>query len=761
MLPAVPRYAVRRHDLTGLSAADERRAVQEIRDRMSHQVRQTDQWPLFEVRTTRTDRTLLLHLAIDLLICDYSSMRVLLAELHALCEGTAAADAPELTFRDYVLAARGARDGVRYQRDRDYWWARIDSLPPAPELPLRTDAPAAPPRFRRHGTRLTPPQWTELNRRAAAAGVTASGALLQSFAEVVGRWSAKPAFTLGLTLQNRLPLHEQVDRVIGDFSSTSLLAVDLAEGATLMDRTRAVQARLWDDMDHRLCSGVEVLREIARRRGRAEALMPVTFTSTVSGSGREEARPLLPGGELVHGISQTPQVWIDCQVMEDGGGLQAHWDVREGVFPDGVVEDMFSAFAELVRELAEGDAGWDAADPVRLPRAQRERLARANATRAPRALGPLHAEIVAQARRTPGRTAVITPELTLDYAELLRRAAAVSAALSDARDNPRRVRRHRHGQGVGADRRRARRAAGGRRVSAGRHHPAGPAPRRRCSRTPGCGPCSPSRGWPPACGLPDGTRTVAVDATAPAAEVPARAAGGPDDLAYVIYTSGSTGAPKGVMISHAAARNTVDDINSRFGVGAGDRVLGLAQLGFDLSVYDVFGPLSAGGAVVLPDPARRGDPTHWADLIERFGVTVWNSVPAQMQMLHEYLRTQPSVAAGRLRLALLSGDWIPVTLPDAVRRRVPGLRVVALGGATEAAIWSIHHPVTTVSPGQGSIPYGRPLANQTVRVLDPLLRDCPERVTGELYIGGARPGARLSGRRAAHRGALRQAPAQR
>ncbi|MFD7305242.1 amino acid adenylation domain-containing protein [Streptomyces pharetrae] len=736
VLPAVPRYAVRRHDLTGLSAADERRAVQEIRDRMSHQVRQTDQWPLFEVRTTRTDRTLLLHLAIDLLICDYSSMRVLLAELHALCEGTAAADAPELTFRDYVLAARGARDGVRYQRDRDYWWARIDSLPPAPELPLRTDAPAAPPRFRRHGTRLTPPQWTELNRRAAAAGVTASGALLQSFAEVVGRWSAKPAFTLGLTLQNRLPLHEQVDRVIGDFSSTSLLAVDLAEGATLMDRTRAVQARLWDDMDHRLCSGVEVLREIARRRGRAEALMPVTFTSTVSGSGRAEARPLLPGGELVHGISQTPQVWIDCQVMEDGGGLQAHWDVREGVFPDGVVEDMFSAFAELVRELAEGDAGWDAADPVRLPRAQRERLARANATRAPRALGPLHAEIVAQARRTPGRTAVITPELTLDYAELLRRAAAVSAALSDAGTTP--------GECVAIVMDKGWEqivAVLGVLLAGGAYLPVDttqPALRRDAMLADAGVRTVLTQSWlAPGLRLPDGTRTVAVDATAPAAEVPARAAGGPDDLAYVIYTSGSTGAPKGVMISHAAARNTVDDINSRFGVGAGDRVLGLAQLGFDLSVYDVFGPLSAGGAVVLPDPARRGDPTHWADLIERFGVTVWNSVPAQMQMLHEYLRTQPSVAAGRLRLALLSGDWIPVTLPDAVRRRVPGLRVVALGGATEAAIWSIHHPVTTVSPGQGSIPYGRPLANQTVRVLDPLLRDCPERVTGELYIGGA------------------------
>ncbi|MGQ4491360.1 amino acid adenylation domain-containing protein, partial [Streptomyces sp. SAS_281] len=211
----------------------------------------------------------------------------------------------------------------------------------------------------------------------------------------------------------------------------------------------------------------------------------------------------------------------------------------------------------------------------------------------------------------------------------------------------------------------------------------------------------------------------------------------PDDLAYVIYTSGSTGTPKGVMISHAAALNTIDDINTRFSVTPDDRVLGLAQLGFDLSVYDIFGPLSTGAALVLPDAARRGDPGHWAQLLAERAVTVWNSVPAQMQMLEEYLRTAPGLDVSGLRLAMLSGDWIPVTLPDAIRSRVPELNVVSLGGATEAAIWSIHHPVTEVEAGARSIPYGKPLANQRFHVLDTSMRECPVHVTGELYIAGA------------------------
>ncbi|AGP53603.1 non-ribosomal peptide synthetase [Streptomyces rapamycinicus] len=754
VLPEVPRYETRRADLRGAGEERARRCVEEIRGQMSHQVRPTDQWPLFELRTTRTARGLLLHLAVDLLICDYGSIRMLLAELHELCtspdRGSEKADADEAgepapTFRDYVLAARAAQEGTRYQRDRDYWWDRVDDLPPAPELPLRTDSLSAPPRFRRHGTRLTTDQWRALNRRAAHAGVTASGVLVQAFAEAVGRWSRRPRFTLSLTLQNRLPLHPRIDQVIGDFSSTSLLAVDLTGGDTLLDRVRTAQDRLWDDLDHRLCSGVEVLREVARRRGRDEALMPVTFTSTISGSrtaaGSHAPEPaaLLPGAELVHGITQTPQVWIDCQIMEDAGGLLVHWDVRDGLFPDRVIEDMFGAFAALVADLTDGDGAWQRTDPVELPAHQHERLARVNATEAPRSADPLHAEVMAQARRTPGRTAVITPGRTLDYAELTGRARAVAAALTTSGSVP--------GERVAIVMDKGWEqvvAVLGVLLARGAYLPVDttqPALRRdTVLRDAGVRLVLTQSRLAPTLGLPPGTMALAVDTMEPAAQgTPAAGAPGadPDDLAYVIYTSGSTGTPKGVMISHGAARNTVDDINSRFAVGPDDRVLGLAQLGFDLSVYDIFGPLAVGGALVLPEASRRGDPTHWAALVREHGISVWNSVPAQLQMFQEYLRTEPAAGAGRLRLAMLSGDWIPVTLPDAVRALVPGLSVVSLGGATEAAIWSICHPIDTVDPELGSIPYGRPLANQSFLVLDPLMRNCPEHVTGELYIGGA------------------------
>lgn len=215
---------------------------------------------------------------------------------------------------------------------------------------------------------------------------------------------------------------------------------------------------------------------------------------------------------------------------------------------------------------------------------------------------------------------------------------------------------------------------------------------------------------------------------------------GPGDLAYVIFTSGSTGIPKGVAIEHRAARTTIDDITDRFAIHAADRILGLSALSFDLSIYDIFGVLGAGGAVVLPDPDCRHDPQHWLDLMAQHRVTVWNTAPALLEMLVEEAESRPADAAtalGSLRLVLLSGDWIPVTLPDRIRALAPSAQIISLGGATEGSIWSISHPITTVEPGCTSIPYGRALRGQSFHVLDGDGGPCPVGQVGELYIGGA------------------------
>ena len=140
----------------------------------------------------------------------------------------------------------------------------------------------------------------------------------------------------------------------------------------------------------------------------------------------------------------------------------------------------------------------------------------------------------------------------------------------------------------------------------------------------------------------------------------------PDDAAYVLYTSGSTGKPKGVMIGHRGLVNCILETNRTFQVNSNDRVLAVTALHHDMSVYDIFGLLAAGGAIVMPDREGTRSPDHWVDLIDRHNVTLWNSVPAFMEMLLVHAAARKLTLQGRLRVAFLGGDWIPLSAPSRI-----------------------------------------------------------------------------------------------
>lgn len=738
-LPALP---VR--DMRGQPENNVAEAIERARAEMSARCYEPDQWPLYELRLTQTDGGSLLHLSIDLLIADFVSIQVMLSELDHLYHRPEAELPPiGVTFRDIVLAQRAGQERVavaaRRDHDRAYWLERLAAMPGPPELPVAERSSGdGTPVFIRHQFRLPPQAWGALCKTAQQRKVTPSSAVMAGFAEVIGRWSRRPDFCLNVTVLSRPALHADINRVIGDFTSVNVLAVTPPSEGTFSDRAAALQVRLWEDLEHTGFSGVEVLREMGRRADLRGTIMPVVFTSTI-GVGGEGAidGEFMSGARLSYGITQTPQVWLDCQVAERGGALHVNWDVRDGIFPEGLVEQAFAAFRALLEGLAAGSNAWEAVTPVSLPAAVQECRKRVNDTASPMPQGLLQDGFLHSARTRPDAVALVCGGAFISYGALAGRALAVHRALGRAGCRPGgRV-------AVVIDKGLDQIAAVlGTLMAGGVYLPidtSQPAARRDMILTDAgvrhvlIHSRHAVDSWPPqvtAIGVDDLEVEPCRDEALPAASVTA------GQLAYIIYTSGTTGRPKGVMISHCAALNTIADINARFGVGPADKVLGLANLGFDLSVYDIFGTFAAGGALVLPDPDRRSDPSHWAGLMAAHDVSIWNSVPAQMQMLMSYLESEPGAELGALRLAMLSGDWIPVTLPDAIRARCPAARVVSLGGATEAAIWSIWHDIGAVEAGARSIPYGVPLANQTFHVLDARLEPCPDWTAGELYIGG-------------------------
>ncbi|WP_281819900.1 AMP-binding protein, partial [Vallitalea longa] len=211
-----------------------------------------------------------------------------------------------------------------------------------------------------------------------------------------------------------------------------------------------------------------------------------------------------------------------------------------------------------------------------------------------------------------------------------------------------------------------------------------------------------------------------------------------EDIAYIIYTSGSTGEPKGVVISQKAVTNTIQDINERFHVDSKDKIIGVSSMCFDLSVYDVFGALSTGATLILVKDQR--DPEELTRTVLESGVSIWNTVPAIMNMMIEHIAENQEEYKKydfkKLRTIMLSGDWIPLKLPENIKNYFEKSQVISLGGATEASIWSIYYPINQMDETWKSIPYGMPLANQTIHILSEEQKQCPIGTKGEIYIGG-------------------------
>ncbi|MGU3499673.1 non-ribosomal peptide synthetase [Mycobacterium sp. C31M] len=714
-------------------AADAEQRLEQIRDDKSHQL--MDDEVLQISLSLLADGRTRLHVDMDMQAADAVSYRNFMADLAAFYRG---AELPDLqyTYREYRNRLT-ALTPPPSETDRQWWAERIPDLPEPPALPLVPRAEQANPlRNVRLWHIFDVPTRDALFAAAHRRGVTPAMAVAAAYANALARWSSDSRFLLNLPMFGREPYHPDVDKLVGCFTSSLMLDIDLAETNSAASRARAVQEVLHSTAAHSSVSGLSVLRDMSRHRG-TQTLATIVYTSAL-GLGDLFAGDVTDQfGEPVWTISQGPQVLIDAQATPLANGLMINWDVRVEAFPPGVPEAMFAYEVAELQRLADDDAAWDAVDPPALSEASRNVRAAVNATTAPPSGDNLVDGFFRNAEATPDAVAVISGAGELSYGELRGRVLAVAGAVQ-ARGVGR-------GDVVavlgpkGAEQIPALLGiltAGAAYLPIGIDQPVDRAT--RILATAGV-----------KFALITGTDTPAVVGEAgidflhvgeaQSATTDFRAvAGTPEDLAYVLFTSGSTGEPKGVELSHDTVMNTLEFLYRHFDIGSDARALALSHLESDMSVPDVFGTLRVGGAIVMVDEDQRRDPDTWARLIETHRVSVVNFIPGWLEMLTEVPGDLSS-----LRVVLAGGDWVRPDMVRALRKRAPQMRFAGLGGATETAV---HGTIFEIGPDAGddlgipasaaSVPYGVPFANNACRVVSPAGEDCPDWVPGELWFTG-------------------------
>ena len=747
VLKDVPRQHVELVALEDSAERAQEAALLELRARMLAEAPPLDSWPQSRLAYASLDGNApgkgRLFMRLDMWCFDGRSFQIIIEDLAALYRSPEAAlPETEVCFRDYVETLGRFERTPAFEKSLAWWRRRLESLPPPPALPYaRGGVAPGGSGFRRLDLTLTAEETAALKWLAQHYDLGLPAVMASAYAQALSRWSGQTHFTLNVPRFNRPDWHPDFIDIVGEFATFGLLEVSLDPTASFRDAARRLQGQLWSDLSHSEVSGVRLLRELARQRGTMEiAAMPVVFTTMPERrSADAEALEQAIGafGGIAFSIGGTPQVWLDNQYFELGGELYCVWDAIGELFPEGLLEDMFESYAALLKSLVAGKEGWEAPLRTALPKRQQETRDSVNDLPWTVPESSLIELIAGHAAEDPEAFGVLDGAGVTTRGGLSRAAGALAGSLKARGIGPGDAVAVYLPRGAGLVE-----AALGIWGAGAIYVPLDvDSPKARLDAI--------LENIRPKAVLsafgPEGTPGAA-EARIDLAEVVAGA--GPEDrlpafrpdpesLAAIIHTSGSTGVPKGVMLPWSALSHVVHYTNARFGLGPEDRAVMMTSCHHDLSLFDLLGPLAAGGGLIALDSERALDPAHWLRRAEEGRATFWNSVPRFAEALVRHLEENPGATRPPMRRFVLGGDFVPSNLPARLFAQWQGLAVTTIGGPTETTIWNIMNDVAPDYRAEERLPYGKAIPGCSYRILDEAGRDCPDWVLGEMVCGGA------------------------
>ncbi len=631
-----------------------------------------------------------------------------------------------LQYADFALWQRKWLDQTLADQ-LAYWKQQLAEIPE--ELALAKDRPR-PPRqtFAADACQiqLSKDQTAALKRLSQGNQATLFMTLLAAFATLLQRYSGQDDIVLGSPIANRQ--EEQLEQLMGFFVNSLVLRVRVNPALTFSELLRDVRKMALDAYRHQDLPFERLVEELSPQRSLNKTPLYQVLFSLQNAPAQA---PTLKGLAMEHlpGEGLHTHFDMELQAMEHSGVFGLYWIYNRDLFDRHRIEQMARHYTRLLDAMA-------AAPNVpifqlgMLDESERQQLVCDwNQTNREYATEPaLHSLFEAQAEQTPDAPAVICGKHRLSYRELNENANQLAHYLLKLGVGPElRV-------GICVERSTEMITAMlGVLKAGGAYVPLDPKyPAERLSYM-----------------LEDSQAKVLLTQNALRSQLPAFAGTVVEldsrhneitamrsqnpathvvdgNLAYVIYTSGSTGKPKGVAISHASAATFVRWSQEVFSSEELSRVLASTSICFDLSIFEIFVPLSCGGCVVVA-----GNALDLAETANAQDVSLVNTVPSAMRELVRMKGIPASV-----RVINLAGEALSGAQVREIYEETGVEKVFNLYGPSEDTTYSTYACVPRTHKGNAA-PIGKPIANSQVYVLDAWMNVVPAGVAGQLYIGGA------------------------
>ena len=732
----VPEYdppAPELEDISHMPPAEQEAHLLQKRERIFNTLFDVHQLPLVSFSATRCSGKTVIHFNHDGMIIDGWSHEKLIDELDQFySDPERAVTPPGICFPDYVRYLEQLPGTEQFQADKAYWMEQAHSMYPRPSLPLLRE----PSQIKQVHTRqviryISQPVWDSVTGFAARHGLTPFAVLFTAFGKSILKYCKDDRCLINMPVAVRPQIHPEIVELIGECSNFFLFGFDAMPDSSFVECAARNQQKIAQIMQHNAFFGTDYIRALQKTEG-ASVAAPIVFTSLIDVPRRREISL-----KKTYTKTHTSQVWIDAIAMRNKEGIMLTMDCAADLFEESLTDSIGDTFAETLETIH--------LDPERLTAhafiglTHKEQAAIRDCTHAdPQGNMPLLSELLLEAyRRYPEHAACIAGGNTRTYAEVFSTADSIAKQLlpllSGSNSCQTAVFLEKGAQQLYAalactmcncayfplD------------IQMPEQQLAG------CLKNAGIRVILTNRRWADQLRRLSDITLVNLDSV-PSSDGKSIAfqPSAPGDIAYIINTSGTTGMPKSIPLRQDGLVNCLLETRAYCNLTEGDRLLAITNYCHDMSVFDLYGSLISGAAVVFPDAEREKDPCHWAELIAAYGITFWNSVPAFLEILLAAEIPHPETAFASLRNILTGGDWIPVPLAKQIRHSFVNARLTSVGGPSETTVWNIWHTVTDADLQGSFIPYGKPIPHTNYFVLDERGELCPPLTEGIMFVEG-------------------------